>query len=243
MTIPYSHISYDDMLDYEDAIAHGEGDNYLAHYGVKGMKWGVRKDIRNGVSNKARAVSNKISSKVPKESIESFKKRVASKEKQRQVLKKVAIGTAVVGGTVAVAYLATKHKSAMNYGKHSANLTKSKYGNGLTVDRIREINTRGMINDTFSSAWVKDLQNKNKSKISRELNSIFEKQYEGIDITVRKNLSSKEQNVLDTLLRNNMSKNFSRDALTAINIDSNINNKRDYTYYPPSPFVGKHRKK
>lgn len=47
----------------DDEIVLDGFDEYLAHYGVKGMKWGVRKD-RQG--NSAKRISSKTSSKISK---------------------------------------------------------------------------------------------------------------------------------------------------------------------------------
>ena len=56
-------------------------ENYLEHYGVKGMKWGVRKDRR-----------------------ERTPEQQARRDKAKSVAKKAAVGLAVVGGAVAVGY-------------------------------------------------------------------------------------------------------------------------------------------
>ena len=58
-------------------------DRYLMHYGVKGMKWGVRHDPqRTGYS----MYSTKLS------------------EKQKKILKRVAIGPAITGGVLLASY-------------------------------------------------------------------------------------------------------------------------------------------
>lgn len=66
-------------------------DSYLEHYGVKGMKWGVRKKRNRSDTPK------KPRSKM-------------SPEKKKKILKGVAAGVAI-GGTVAVAY-ATRNTPA-----------------------------------------------------------------------------------------------------------------------------------
>lgn len=77
-------------LTYED---------YLAHYGVKGMRWGVRRkrDSGSSKSNSSRRQNGSKSS---------------SKEEPRQKMsrgKKAAIAGLAVAGTVGVAYLGTRH--------------------------------------------------------------------------------------------------------------------------------------
>lgn len=68
--------------------------DYLAHYGVKGMRWGVRKEYEPKGRKKA--------SSTP---VISEKKQLTSEEKKarnKAIAKKVAIGAAVVGATLAV---------------------------------------------------------------------------------------------------------------------------------------------
>lgn len=84
--------------------------NILAHYGVLGMKWGVRryqnKDGSLTSSGKKRYGGN--DKQASEESPETSRK-----EKSKKIAKGVAIGSAAVAGTVLAAYLVKKygHKS------------------------------------------------------------------------------------------------------------------------------------
>ena len=86
MTNPYSSITYDD---------------YLEHYGVKGMKWGVRKDRG-----------------------ERTPEQQARRDKAKSVAKKAAVGLAVVGGAVAVGY-ATRNTPQVQMAKFVVNSHKN----------------------------------------------------------------------------------------------------------------------
>ena len=63
-------------MNNDEFLADVFGDNYLAHYGVKGMKWGVRK---NPVTGNGRKVSSKVKARlkrVSKRTISSAKSNV-----------------------------------------------------------------------------------------------------------------------------------------------------------------------
>lgn len=66
-------------------------EDYLAHYGVKGMKWGVRKGRRSG--SKASRTSNSP----------------ASKRNRKETAKKVAKAAAITAGAAAATYVVAKH--------------------------------------------------------------------------------------------------------------------------------------
>ena len=86
MTNLYSSITYDD---------------YLQHYGVKGMKWGVRKDRG-----------------------ERTPEQQARRDKAKSVAKKAAVGLALVGGAVAVGY-ATRNTPQVRMAKFVVNSHKN----------------------------------------------------------------------------------------------------------------------
>lgn len=117
----------------------------LAHYGLKGMKWGQRRwQYDNGRFNDAgkeryfgqksshrpdsvRALqgdSPKMKSKSStKEIIPSGHEKEFDKEKAKRIAKNVAIGAAVVGGTVLVAYGGYKIHEAGGFSGVSKNLS------------------------------------------------------------------------------------------------------------------------
>ena len=100
--------------------------NYLCHYGLKGMKWGTRRwqfqDGRFNDAGKARYFGQnsshrpdsvrKLQGDPPKSNQSSASNsdrgRSFDKEKAKKIAKGVAIGTAVVGGTVLAVYGAKK---------------------------------------------------------------------------------------------------------------------------------------
>lgn len=76
-------------------------DNYLEHYGVKGMKWGVRK------SDKERTPEQQ-----------------ARRDKAKSVAKKAAVGAAVIGGAAVLAY-ATRNTPQVQMAKFVVNSHKN----------------------------------------------------------------------------------------------------------------------
>lgn len=81
-------------------------EDYLCHHGVKGMKWGRRKDrrtsssggIRKKAENLKKSVSNKVSNTKKR-----IKKTLDKVDKEK--IKKVAKTTTIVAGSVAVSAL------------------------------------------------------------------------------------------------------------------------------------------
>ncbi len=68
-------------------------DDYLAHYGVKGMKWGVRRAIASGNERRLGRQYAKAEKKLAK-----LEKRAANAEKYGKRAKRLAAGAAVAGG-------------------------------------------------------------------------------------------------------------------------------------------------
>lgn len=90
---------------YEAIDRWSSPDSYLEHHGVKGMKWGVRKEKIS--SGKARRNSSYSS----------------SPRKKMSTGKKVAIGVLAAAGTIAAAYAISKNanaKAALDYVKDEA---------------------------------------------------------------------------------------------------------------------------
>lgn len=76
-------------------------DSYLQHYGVKGMKWGVRKSTK-----------------------ERTPEQQARRDKAKSVAKKAAVGAAVIGGAAVLAY-ATRNTPQVQMAKFVVNSHKN----------------------------------------------------------------------------------------------------------------------
>lgn len=110
---------------------------YLVHYGVIGMKWGVRKDrYKKGSSRKRSSTSNSNRSKKKKTQI-SAKEQAKIDAKRKETAKKVLIGLAAVAGISTAAYLAYKYDAV----DRLANLTD------LTKKSIKDAMS-GALDDT-----------------------------------------------------------------------------------------------
>ena len=81
--------------DYMYAIE--RSDDYLAHYGVRGMKWGVRKAIASGNSARLSRQYAKASKKLAK-----LEKRAAKADKYRRRAIGYGVGAAAAGGLAAL---------------------------------------------------------------------------------------------------------------------------------------------
>lgn len=81
--------------DYMYAIE--RSDEYLAHYGVRGMKWGVRKAIASGNSARLSRQYAKASKKLAK-----LEKRAAKSSKYAKRAAALGAGAAVAGGAAAL---------------------------------------------------------------------------------------------------------------------------------------------
>lgn len=73
-------------------------DNFLEHFGVKGMKWGIRKDVKRGATQTAKKLTNKeLQKRVNRLSME---KKYAELEQGRSEASK-SEGQKIVEGIVA----------------------------------------------------------------------------------------------------------------------------------------------
>lgn len=72
-------------------------DDYLAHYGIKGMKWGVRKAIAKGNAKKLSRHYNKASKKLAK-----LERHASNGKKYAKRAAALGAGAAVAGGLAAV---------------------------------------------------------------------------------------------------------------------------------------------
>lgn len=73
--------------------------DYLAHYGVKGMKWGVRKAIQTGGERGARRLSKQFAKAQKK--LAKLEKRASKTDAYAKRAKRMAAGAAVAGGLAA----------------------------------------------------------------------------------------------------------------------------------------------
>lgn len=90
---------------YRDYICHDfyVDNNTLTHYGVPGMKWGVRKQ-RVLVGRRGRRFMTGTSRRPVTTRANKSSSRKGLTAQQKQKLKKVAIGAGIVAGTAAAAY-------------------------------------------------------------------------------------------------------------------------------------------
>ena len=95
-------------------------EDYIAHYGIPGMKWGKRKARGSSKSSGSKKYSNKAEAfdtvTLGPGMAAGVKKRVAKGEtvksaRLKEAGKTVAISAAIIGGTVAAAHLMSKHSN------------------------------------------------------------------------------------------------------------------------------------
>lgn len=86
-------------------------DDFLAHYGVRGMKWGVRKALQNGNSKSLDRQYKKAAKKLAKLNERTNVEAQSKKAKKYSKLSGVgaAIGAAGIGGTIGAGIRMTKH--------------------------------------------------------------------------------------------------------------------------------------
>ena len=197
-------------------------DDYLAHHGIKGMKWGVRKSKnRSGSSrqNGSETFSNY--------SGESKTKKQKAKEfygKHKSTIN-AAAGVVTVAGAVGVGY-ALKSKQA-NYGKHTVKSVK-KNGSlqmGRTVSSITKLHQKQAVFDALGNEAVKS-KNFDRDHV---LQNLMTKQAQGQDLLKPGNLSRREQGRLDeALYKHGMKSKNNKVALgLAMNIAQNQPNGYD----------------
>ena len=112
-------------------------EDFLAHYGVKGMKWGVRKAIERGNSRALARQYRKASRKLAK-----LEKRAANGKKYAKRAAALGLGAAAAGGaavagTEGVASAARWGKGAAGYLTKNAGLIAAKTANAMRAHGIR----------------------------------------------------------------------------------------------------------
>lgn len=197
-------------------------DDYLAHHGIKGMKWGVRKSKnRSGSSrqNGSETFSNSSGkSKTKKQKAKEFY------GKHKSTIN-AAAGVVTVAGAVGVGY-ALKSKQA-NYGKHTVKSVK-KNGSlqmGRTVSSITKLHQKQAVFDALGNEAVKS-KNFDRDHV---LQNLMTKQAQGQDLLKPGNLSRREQGRLDeALYKHGMKSKNNKVALgLAMNIAQNQPNGYD----------------
>lgn len=155
--------------------------NYLCHYGLKGMKWGTRRwqfqDGRFNDAGKARYFGQssshrpdsvrKLQGDPPKSNRSSSPDgRSFDKEKAKKIAKGVAIGTAVVGGTVLAVYGAKKINDLGGVSKIAQNAVAKH--RAVKIENLKATNDYKLQRLKVSNEYkVNRLQAKNEYKRAR----------------------------------------------------------------------------
>ena len=139
-------------------------DDYLAHHGIKGMKWGVRKRRDNTTSSSS---SNRSKPKTPEE--------VDKHEKTKKIAKGAA-AAAVVAGGVALAY-ANRNNPSVRRGLSSVAKISNQMKN-KTVDSVYDVKLNRMAkrgqkfntNSPFTGKNIYEVANMSAPKQTRKSN-------------------------------------------------------------------------
>ena len=110
--------------DYMYAVE--RNDEYLAHYGIKGMKWGVRKAVESGNSRRLDRAYRKASKKLAK-----LEKRASNGSKYAKRAAKLGAGAAVAGGLAAAGTSGVAKGLAVG-GRYAGKATRA-VGEGMRV--------------------------------------------------------------------------------------------------------------
>ena len=95
-----------DLIMYQGSLYHAEdfSDDFLAHYGVKGMKWGVRRSRGGYIGKASRAKGSRATKqRTPEQAA-----------RRKQIAKRVAIGAGAAALATAAAYGAYKYGGSPN---------------------------------------------------------------------------------------------------------------------------------
>lgn len=150
-------------------------DDYLAHHGIKGMKWGVRKRRDNTTSSSS---SNRSKPKTPEE--------VDKHEKTKKIAKGAA-AAAVVAGGVALAY-ANRNNPSVRRGLSSVAKISNQMKN-KTVDSVYDVKLNRMAkrgqkfntNSPFTGKNIYEVANMSAPKQTRKSNSPVNRMMKKVD--------------------------------------------------------------
>jgi hypothetical protein len=150
-----------------------EEEVYLAHYGVKGMKWGVRRAQAKQEKYEALLAADKAKQRYLEETKES---RAATKKKVIRVAKGAGVASAIVVGAVATDRLMKAHAN-----KKFVELSKRAVSDRRAYERLlegkREIQIQAL-NTAFKSGKITQEQGwRLSSLMDRQLASKLNKSY------------------------------------------------------------------
>ena len=141
--------------------------DYLIHYGVLGMKWGVRKDRRNGLSKQDYKGRKKIDKALKKESKRAYRThdpRIKNRMKVNRRFNEALSKDEKLGKTWEEAFQAHRIGDHENYVKKSSAYNR----------RLNEI--KSSFDNDYTEAWIKDHSNIKVSDINKKyLNDVLTK--------------------------------------------------------------------
>ena len=100
--------------------------NYLQHYGVKGMKWGVRKARRSSDSAEVKQIRKKKVSQMSNAELRKANERIRLEQEYKRlnpnaIKKGIAVAATVAGAMGTVVALQTNGSKIINAGKKAFN--------------------------------------------------------------------------------------------------------------------------